>query len=557
MPTFVDDFTALISGASWSSGTGLPTVVTYSFEDEPAGYLSDTYGSGFLNSFESLTVAEEEIAREALEDWAAVSGIIFVEVAAGRGDIRFGSYDLSQNPETSGFSGFAYYPATSAWYRSGLGGDVFIDANRFSYGLLAHEIGHAIGLEHPHEGDLQLNQEVDNSNNTVMSYNVIGMRTELGPFDVDAAQHIYGPTAFTPSGNGGIADFDYDPDGKVVAQNWGYAASEIIGTSLRDDISGGDGDDTIGGHGRADTITGQSGNDFLLGHAGRDVLRGGAGSDTAFGGVGPDAIFGHGGNDWLEGGRHDDTLKGGAETDWMFGKRGNDRILGQRGDNWAKGGAGSDTILGQGGRDELIGGSARDELRGGAGSDTLRGNTGADTLLGHKGDDLFKGGRQNDRLLGHAGRDELRGGPGNETLQGNTGLDTLLGHKGDDLLRGGGQNDSVLGHGGDDTLLGGRGDDTLKAGAGGDVLEGRGGDDLLAGRPGADTFVFDTNRHTDNDTIGDFENGADLIRLDGPVGFGNLTIDRVGDDTLISWSNGSVLLEGETGMINEEDFVFG
>jgi len=43
----------------------------------------------------------------------------------------------------------------------GLGGDIFIGAGQANFKVLAHEIGHALGLKHPFEGDLTLARAVD------------------------------------------------------------------------------------------------------------------------------------------------------------------------------------------------------------------------------------------------------------------------------------------------------------------------------------------------------------------------------------------------------------
>ncbi|MEI4889623.1 reprolysin-like metallopeptidase, partial [Klebsiella pneumoniae] len=59
------------------------------------------------------------------------------------------------------------------------------------YWTALHEIGHAIGLKHPFDDPVLKASEDDNAN-TVMSYTDKGNLSQLGPFDVAAAQHVYG-----------------------------------------------------------------------------------------------------------------------------------------------------------------------------------------------------------------------------------------------------------------------------------------------------------------------------------------------------------------------------
>ena len=86
---------------------------------------------------------------------------------------------------------------------------------------------------------------------------------------------------------------------------------------------------------------------------------------------------------------------------------------------------------------------------------------------------------------------------------------------------------------GNDTLDGGKGDDTLLGG---------GGDDVLTGGQGRDTFVFGAN--DGDDRITDFQN-HDTIRFEGIAGvddFSDLTLTRIGHDTLITWGTGDSIL---------------
>jgi glucose/arabinose dehydrogenase len=110
-------------------------------------------------------------------------------------------------------------------------------------------------------------------------------------------------------------------------------------------------------------------------------------------------------------------------------------------------------------------------------------------------------GDSGDVIDGGAGRDRLYGGAGN---------DTVTGGSGNDRIEGGGQNDSLNGGGGADTILGGAGNDTMAGGAGADSLN---------GNAGRDTFVFGTS--SQSDTITDFSDDVDAIRLSDAFGFAN------------------------------------
>jgi Ca2+-binding RTX toxin-like protein len=96
------------------------------------------------------------------------------------------------------------------------------------------------------------------------------------------------------------------------------------------------------------------------------------------------------------------------------------------------------------------------------------------------------------------------------------GNDTISGGGGNDRLFGQGGVDSVSGGAGLDTLSGGFGADHLQGGAAADVLRGNNGADVLTGGTGADIFEFHAG--DDNDTITDWRDGVDEIRIYGPEG---------------------------------------
>lgn len=181
------------------------------------------------------------------------------------------------------------------------------------------------------------------------------------------------------------------------------------------------------------------------------------------------------------------------------------------------------------------------------GDDTIRGLIGHDTLSGGKGDDRIYGGVFNDRLFGNMGEDHLFGG-GHK--------DELFGGHGNDVLKGGKDRDTLIGGFGDDILSGQKGSDVLNGGPGDDILRGGKGDDTLSGGRGSDNFVFVSGKTNGDDTVTDFRRAVDKLKFHGPVTFDDLTINQVNSDTIVSWNNGSVTLEGVTAQVDADHFLF-
>lgn len=183
--TFVSDFTALLSGSSMSSAPGTGAFFTFSFPEQPPAYLSSIYSDEQLATFEEFSESYQEVARDAVAAFTSISGLTGFEVSPGQGDVQFMIYDLAAFSGFEGSSGFAYYPS-----RAPIGSDIFIDdgatSNSTNLYLLLHELGHAFGLKHPFEGDVQLSDEFDNQSFTVMSYNFGQFDNALGEFDTDA-----------------------------------------------------------------------------------------------------------------------------------------------------------------------------------------------------------------------------------------------------------------------------------------------------------------------------------------------------------------------------------
>lgn len=377
---------------TWSFGPPGVSIVVFSDVDG----LSVS-GDSFLNfNFAS-------VIRNAFGAWSRYGNIEFMQVedgggAAGAGkvaDIRIFFGAIPGN-----IIGRAFFPTFSP---TDVAGDILLDKmSSFNFkrslfkGLVLHEIGHALGLDHVETQSIMTPR---------IRYDA------LQQDDINGIQLVYGPQD------------NRQPTYNLPA---GQRKLDILDAPAKIIVSGNAGDNVIDGSKTAEHFRGRIGNDLLFGRKGDDRLEGQSGRDT------------------LRGGSGDDTLKGGSQNDSLKGGEGRDRLLGQ--DN-------NDDLRAGKGKDYLNGGSGEDILRGKPGDDTLRGGDQADTLLGGHGSDTLEGGRGGDKTAGGLNDDRVSGGAGHDTLHGNRGNDTLRGGGQDDLIEGGLGNDTINGGTGRDVFV--------------------------------------------------------------------------------------------------------
>mgnify|MGYP005751048699 CR=1 FL=1 len=391
---------ALLYGTKWDSENlsfGFPAAAA-----DVTGYTSNPDPAQFV----ALTAAEQIAFRAALGEWAKVANLTFTEVAAPGADLRFYRYEDIGNftARTVAHPGAT---AEAGDIQLGVAASGDFTAGRYAYFLLLHEIGHTLGLKHPHQtanGFPAADSSVDGVANSVMSYrSVIGGPTSgytiasgsyptgLMADDITAIQHLYGPNWAQLAGD---TIYSFDPTAPVVFLTlWDGGGDDTLSfaaysTNLQIDLAPG-GWSKLGGQ--------------------TAVLDNSVGT-LAPGNVRMSYLYQDDSRSLIE------NARGGAGDDQLAGNRAANLLQGAGGDDTLSGLEGADTLQGEAGDDSLAGGAGADSLDGGDDQDRLQGEDGADTLSGGAGADLLEGGAGDDRLTGGDGADTLIGGDGADTL---------------------------------------------------------------------------------------------------------------------------------------------
>ncbi len=328
----------LLLPAYWSDTLGSGINLTYSIPKAGTTYWSTNYGDNEQNTAQALSTDQANNFRLALESWSDIANITFTEVPD---ESTYGSIRIAFTTMENSTAGYAYSvnprqesaEAADIWLNKDLANESFT-VGTSNYNTLLHEIGHALGLDHPFEANetngARLTSALDSSQHTLMSYTAYNDNgnyyvSENGStfylpvqpsspmlLDIQAIQYMYGANMSTRTGDdtytfsnsegelktiwdaGGIDTFDLSNQTYANTINLNAGEFSSLGIKKTSNSSSGNQsavdniaiaynvtiENAIGGQGD-DIIAGNSADNELQGGLGNDILDGGAGNDTA------------------------------------------------------------------------------------------------------------------------------------------------------------------------------------------------------------------------------------------------------------------------------------
>jgi Ca2+-binding RTX toxin-like protein len=499
------DVDALLEDAHWAASR-----LTFSFPTAASQY-GGAYGPSdepYAN-FQAFSSGQQLRVRQVFENYSSVADLDFEEVSGGAGDLRFAMTDDTETahaytPSPDGRGGDSWYGNSSGWYDDPRPGN-------YAYHALLHEVGHAVGLKHPHDTHQfgPMSAAHDWMAYTVMSYRSYegqaadggygnednGYAQSLMMYDIAALQHMYGARfdavpvdtvyRWTPASGqmfvNGVAEITPVAN-RVFVTVWDGGGEDTYDlsaytTGTRISLEPGQWSGLL-----ATQLPNLSGLIRPPGNVANALLHKGdlrSLIENAIGGPGDDEITGNAGDNRLDGGAGLDDLSGGFGDDVYVIDDRRDVVLEAAG---ARGGV--DTVeapvsctLAANVENLVLTGAAATRGEGNSLDNVITGNGAANYLKAGLGADLLVGGGGNDRYFIHDADDrvlEVAGGGVDHVL---SQVDFRL-SEGVETLELVGPARAGTGNAGANRILGTAAANRLDGGAGIDVLIGGGADDL-------------------------------------------------------------------------------
>ena len=308
----------------WNTHSPLGTEVQipFAFLTVPSSWAS----ADDLKGFNPFSLEAMAATRQILSDISKLINVTFIEVAetAITHGIRFAN---NTQEKSAGYASLPQPGTEPNGFIQG-SGDLYMASNQFTnltfavgsyeYFTLVHEIGHAIGLNHPgnynagepastEAGNFLATSE-DNTWVSIMSYNAVPQgqnRTFFGTYDMLALKYLYGSRSYNAedteyafvdahgqvlqiiNDTGGIDTLNFSNLSIGVNINLESGRHSSVGT-LPDGSTAAINNVSIAFDALIENVIGSRFDDLLLGNSANNLLSGGAGNNAINGGAGHD-----------------------------------------------------------------------------------------------------------------------------------------------------------------------------------------------------------------------------------------------------------------------------